>query len=321
MKPSVRARYARELSALTALIVLLIGVAVGAPSFFGASNLIDTLLSNAPVAIAAIGMLLVIVCGHIDISVASQFAIVSVASGVLAREGLPMPAVAVACIAIGALLGSINGVLVAFLHVPSIVATLATMIALREGLRMATQGEWISQLPAAFQWFGLSQAAGQVAIFAATGLLYVAFSWALRNVAAGRAVYATGSDPESTRLAGIDPQRVVLWVFIANGALVGLAAVLNSVRFNAIQSNAGTGLEMKVIAAVVVGGASITGGRGTIIGTLIGVVLLGIVGTALTFLGVSAYWEKAIQGGIVLAAVLADPARIGRRTHARVAAA
>jgi rhamnose transport system permease protein len=266
-------------------------------------------------------MLLVVICGHIDISVASQFAIVSVASGVLAREGVPMPLVAVLCVACGAILGALNGVLVAFVRVPSIVATLATMIALREALRMATQGEWISGLPSSFQWFGGSQAGGQAAIFLTATVLYVAFGWALRNVAIGRAVYAAGSDAESARLSGIDPQRVVFWVFVANGALVGLAALLNSVRFNAIQSNAGTGLEMKVIAAVVVGGAAITGGRGTVSGTLIGVVLLGIIGTALTFMAISAYWEKAIQGAIVLMAVLADPARFRRQANARVATA
>ena len=314
-------RHGREISALFALVLLLVCVAITAPSFFSPGNINDTLLATAPVAIAAIGMLLVILCGHIDISVASQFAIVSVASGVLARDGVPMPLVAIICVALGAALGAINGGLVAFLHVPSIVATLATMIALREALRMATQGEWIQGLPASFQWFGMSQAAGQVAIFGSTALLYIAFAWGLRSIAAGRAVYATGSDAESTRLAGIDPQRVVFWIFAGNGALIGLAALLNSIRFSAIQSNAGVGLEMKVIAAVVVGGASITGGRGSIAGTLIGVVLLGIIGTALTFLGISAYWEKAIQGAIVLAAVLADPARVGRGTHARAAAA
>lgn len=317
----LRTRHGREFSALIALVFLLVWVAGTARSFFSAANINDTLLANAPVAIAAIGMLLVILCGHIDISVASQFAIVSVASGVLARDGMPMPVVAVVCVLLGAGLGAINGGLVAFLHVPSIVATLATMIALREALRMETQGEWVQGMPGSFQWFGMTQAGGQVAIFAVTAALYIAFAWGLRNVAAGRAVYATGSEAESTRLAGIDPQRVVFWVFAGNGALIGVAALLNSIRFSAIQSNAGVGLEMKVIAAVVVGGASITGGRGSIGGTLIGVVLLGIIGTALTFLGISAYWEKAIQGGILLAAVLADPARLGRSTHARAAAA
>jgi rhamnose transport system permease protein len=128
----------------------------------------------------------------------------------------------------------------------------------------------------------------------------------LENVAAGRAVYATGSDADAARLAGINSARVVLFAFVLAGALTGCAALLNSVRFDQIPSNAGIGLEMKVIAAVVVGGTTVTGGKGTITGTLLGVVLLGVIGPALTFLGVSPYWERAIEGGIILAAVAID---------------
>ena len=124
-------------------------------------------------------------------------------------------------------------------------------------------------------------------------------------MAAGRAVYATGSDADAARLAGINP--LVLFSCIrAGGALTGCAAMLNSVRFDQIPSNAGIGLEMKVIAAVVVGGTTVTGGKGTITGTVLGVILLGVIGPALTFLGVSPYWERAIQGGIILAAVAID---------------
>ena len=128
----------------------------------------------------------------------------------------------------------------------------------------------------------------------------------MRNVAAARQVYATGSNRDAARLSGIQTSRVILLVFVFTGALTGLAALLNSARFNQIPSNAGLGLEMKVIAAVVVGGAAITGGRGTIIGTVLGVVLLGAIGPALTFLKVSAYWEHAIQGAIILTAVAID---------------
>jgi rhamnose transport system permease protein len=128
-------------------------------------------------------------------------------------------------------------------------------------------------------------------------------------VAAGRAIYATGSNPNAARLAGFDTAFVKLSVFGVAGALTGLAALLNSVRFNQIPSNTGLGLEMKVIAAVVVGGTAIAGGRGTVAGTVLGVVLLGALGPALTFMGVSAYWERAIQGVIILATVAVDAAR------------
>jgi len=119
-------------------------------------------------------------------------------------------------------------------------------------------------------------------------------------------------DDEAARLAAIDTRRVKLSVFTIGGALTGLAALLNSVRFNQIPSNTGLGLEMKVIASVVIGGAAITGGRGTFTGTVLGVVLLGGTGPALTFLGVSAQWERAVQGAIILAAVTIDAVRAHR---------
>ena len=117
-----------------------------------------------------------------------------------------------------------------------------------------------------------------------------------------------GSDAEAGRLAGIEPQRLIFGVFALMGALVGLAALLNAVRFNAVPSNAGIGLELKAVAAVVVGGPAITGGRGTLVGTLIGVALRGTIGGALTFLGINPFWEKAIQGAIILAALVSDVA-------------
>jgi rhamnose transport system permease protein len=134
-------------------------------------------------------------------------------------------------------------------------------------------------------------------------------------------VFAVGSNREAARLAGIDVPGVTFWVFTAAGALTGLAALLNAVRFNQIPPNTGIGLEMRVIAAVVVGGTVITGGRGTVIGTLLGVILLGAISPALVFLGVTAYWERAIQGAIILAAVAIDAVRIRRRERSPVAVA
>jgi rhamnose transport system permease protein len=145
-------------------------------------------------------------------------------------------------------------------------------------------------------------------------------AWALRNLAAGRAVYAVGSDAEAARLAGIRPRRVVFAVFVLLGALTGAAALLNAICFPYVQTNAGVGLELKVIAAVVVGGAAISGGRGTVAGTLLGVALLGSVGTALTFLGVDAHWEKALQGLIILIAVASDAFDVGKRRTLRAQA-
>jgi rhamnose transport system permease protein len=303
-------RNRREISLLIALAVLSAVLAVVAPGFFTLSNVRDMVLANMPVLIVALGMVLVILTGQIDISVGSQFAICSVVTGVLAAMGMPTPLAGVGACLLGALMGAVNGVLVAWVRIPAIVVTLATMVALRDGLRWVTQGAWVENLPAGFQWFGQSQAISEAITIGCALALTAAMSWGLRNLAAGRVVYATGSDPNAARLAGVNPSAVVFAVFVITGALTGFAAVFNAVRFHQIPSNAGIGLELKVIAAAVVGGVSISGGRGTIAGTLLGLLLLGIIGPALTFLGLSAYWERAIEGGIILAAVSMDAVRI-----------
>src|SRR5919112_372716 len=293
-------RYKRELSAALAYVALLVAVGAAAPTFFGAGNLRDLALNNAPVLLVAVGMTLVILVGEIDISVGSQFAVCSVAAGWLAKEGVPVALLLPSVLLLGALMGALNGALVGYLRLPSIIVTLAMLVAWRDALRWVTQGEWVQGLPDNFQWFGLGQTLAQWLIVGLALGVLAAFSWMLRNLGAGRAVYATGSDAEAARLAGIEPRRVVFGVFVLMGALTGLAALLNAVRFSAVPSNAGIGLELKAVAAVVVGGAAITGGRGTLVGTLIGAALLGTIGTALTFVGINPFWEKAIQGAIIL---------------------
>ncbi len=301
-------RYKRELSAALAYVALLVAVGAAAPTFFGAGNLRDLALNNAPVLLVAVGMTLVILVGEIDISVGSQFAVCSVAAGWLAKEGLPVALLLPSVLGLGALMGALNGALVGYLRLPSIIVTLAMLVAWRDALRWTTQGAWVQDLPRNFQWFGLGQGAAQWLIVGGALLVLAAFSWMLRNLGVGRAVYAVGSDAEAARLAGIEPRRVVFGVFVLMGALTGLAALLNAVRFNAVPSNAGIGLELKAVAAVVVGGTAITGGRGTLAGTLIGAALLGTIGTALTFVGINPFWEKAIQGAIILAALVSDVA-------------
>src|SRR5262249_9588046 len=165
---------------------------------------------------------------------------------------------------------------------------------------------FVRNLPPGFQWFGLGQTSGPWVVVGIAGAVYVAFAWALRYLAVGRAVYAVGSDAEAARLVGLRPRRVVLGVFLVMGLLTGLAALLNAVRFADVDPNAGTGLELQVIAAVVVGGTAVSGGRGTLFGTLAGVALLATVGPALVYLGTEPQWEKALQGLILLVAVASD---------------
>jgi rhamnose transport system permease protein len=285
---------------------LLITVGVIAPSFFSGGNLRDLALNNAPVLLISIGMTMVILVGQIDISVGSQFAVATVAAGVLAKAGVPILMLLPCLILIGAAMGAVNGLLVGSLRLPSIIVTLAMLVAWRDALRWITGGEWVQNLPVNFQWFGLGQSLGQWLIVIGSIIVLIVFTWTLRNLAAGRAIYAVGSDAEAARLAGVEPTQVTFVVFALMGALVGLAALLNAVRFSTVPSNAGLGLELKAVAAVVVGGTAITGGRGRLLGTLIGVALLGTIGTALTFVGINPFWEKAIQGAIILAALASD---------------
>ena len=319
----MRTAHTREVSVAGAIAALALVLAVAAPGYFAPGNLSDLFLSNLPVLLIALGMTLVIVTGEIDNSVGSMFAICGVAAGVLSKAGCPVWLACAAACLVGAGLGALNGGLVSYAGIPSIVVTLATMTALRDGLRWATDGAWVQDLPQAFQWLGLTQRAFPWAAAVVTVMLTAAFAWGLRHLAAGRAIYATGSNPGAARLAGLNTSAVKWLAFTVLGSLTGLAAVLNAVRFNQIPSNAGIGLEMKVIAAVVVGGASVTGGTGTVAGTVLGVILLAAIGPALTFLGVSAYWERAIQGGIILIAIAVDGLRHSayRRVGGRVARA
>jgi rhamnose transport system permease protein len=314
-------RLRNEISVALAIGALSLLMAILAPEYFSRENLRDLFLANVPVLIVALGMTLVILTGQIDISVGSVFAVCGVLTGVLAKAGLPtILAGVLGCVA-GAALGAINGYLTGGLRIPSIVVTLAAMVALRDALRWSTDGAWVQDLPPDFQWLGMPQSIYPAVVFAIAALLVIIAGWGMRHLAVGRIIYATGSNEEAARLAGIPTTLVTASVFVLTGALTGLAALLNSVRFNQIPSNAGLGLELKVIAAVVVGGTSITGGVGTIGGTVLGVTLLSAIGPALTFLGVSAYWERAIQGGIILVAVILEALRARSERHAVGAAA
>ena len=212
-------RYRWEFSIALAIVLLGIVVAFAAPGFFTAGNQRDVLMANMPVLIAALGMTLVMLTGEIDISVGSQFAICSVAAGFLAKAGLPLPAVALVVVLAGAGLGAINGALVAWARIPSIVVTLATMVALRDGLRWATEGAWVQDLPRGFQWFGLTLGWSEAVTAGIAAVLFTGTAWGLRDLAIGRAVYAVGSNENAARLAGIDAPRVTFAVFAAAGAL------------------------------------------------------------------------------------------------------
>jgi len=301
-------KYFRELTVAIALALLLLSLAIFAPHFFQAQPLISRLTSQMPALVAAVGIALVIISRQIDISIGAQFSMCAIVAGVTASAGFPLGMAILAALVTGALMGAVNGVLVAYLGLPSIVVTLATMVTWQEALRLWQQGRLLA-LPNGIQWFGLSQQVGQMVVISVALTLVVGAAWAMKNLSGGRQIYATGSDAEAARLAGIDPKRTTFRVFVLMGLLTGLAAVLNLVQSPQVQPNCGDGLDLKTIAAVVVGGVAISGGRGTMWGVLLGMLLLANVNPALTHFHQPPYWEKAIQGLVILLAVVADGLR------------
>lgn len=298
-------RHFRELSVAAALLLLLAGLAVFAPNFYEPAPLLSRLAAQAPTLVVAVGMALVIISRQIDISVGSQFGVCAVLAGTLASAGFPLPFVLLASMVAGAVMGALNGLLIAGLGLPSIVVTLATMVTWQEALRLWQQGRFVN-LPPGLQWLGLSQTTGQISLVALAVALVALFAWVMKNISTGRNVYAVGSDPEAARLAGIPPKGTTFGVFVLMGALVGLAALMNVVQSPQVDPNSGGGLELKAIAAAVVGGVAVSGGRGNLWGVLVGLLLLATINPALTYLRVEAYWEKAIQGVVILLAVVAD---------------
>ncbi len=301
-------RHFRELSVAAALGAWLLWLALFTPHFYDLHPLLSRLTAAAPKLVLACGITLVLIARQIDISIGSLFAVCSVGAGVVAAAQLPWPAALLTALGLGALGGAVNGALVAGLGLPSIVVTLATMVTLRETLRLKQQGVFIN-LPDGVQWFGLDMTAGQITVCVLALALLVLLAFGLRRLAAGRFVYAVGSDAEAARLAGLRPQLTTFWVFVVMGGLTGLAAVMNLVQSPQVDPNTGRGLELEAIAAAVVGGVAVSGGRGNVWGVLAGLLLLVCIGPGLTYAGVKPYWEKAIQGAIILLAVLADGVR------------
>jgi rhamnose transport system permease protein len=307
-------RHFRELSVALALVALLLFLAVAAPAFYQPQPLLSLVTREAPTLVVACGMALVIICRQIDISIGSQFAVCSVCAGLLAAMEWPLALVLPASVLIGATIGAINGALIASQRLPSIVVTLAMMVTLRKGLDWLRQGQFVN-LPEGVQWFGLKQSFGQWTLIAIALLLLVFMVFATKHFSAGRFIYAVGSDAEAARLAGIRPQWVTFCVFVLMGALTGLAAMMNVAQSPQVDPKSGTGLELKTIAAVVVGGTAISGGRGNLWGVFVGLLLLACISPALTHLRIEPYWEKAIQGAIILLAVVADGLRIRKQSR------
>jgi len=288
-----------------AFLLVLGGVTVVNRGFIASTNLVDILYNSSYIGVAAIGMTMIILCGHIDISVGAALGLCATVAGKMAVAGIPLWIVFVVTILTGGIIGLANGLLVAYCRIPAIVATLGMASILKGGLILATGGIWIYGLPPGF---GISRRLimGIPLPICALILLGVVFSIWLKYSAAGRQIYAVGGNAEAARLSGIPVRNVTLSVFILNGLLVGISAILYATNFTAIQSNVAPGFELTVITSAVIGGVSILGGTGTVIGALLGAILLQTIGTALVYLHIRAEWFQTVQGSLILLTILLD---------------
>lgn len=304
----------REFALAIALAALVGAVGVVRPDFLHPGNLRDIAVNASIPAVAAAGMTALIVTGQIDISIGAILAVCAVAVALLGQAGWPAPALLAVGVGCGAALGAVNGVLTAGLKIPSIVATLATMGAIRGLLVLLTRGNSIPA-PAFLSDLGLATVAGIPVLVWTAALVSVGMGLYLARTRPGRQHYAVGSNARSAALSGIAVGWVTFRSFVLLGALVGVAGFLYVCRFTPIYPTPPRGFELEVITAVVVGGTDIFGGRGTVSGTVLAALLLSTIGTALTFVSsltnLRSEIQPAVQGLLILAAVLYNS--LGRR--------
>lgn len=284
-------------------------------AFFSLANLVNVALSVAVIGILGAGMTAVILTGGIDLSVGSAVAVAGVAAALaahaVANPVLGAVAAVAAAVAVGASGGAFTGAVVARLGVPPFLVTLA-LLSIERGLAFVLSGgRSMGELPAGFDWLGQGIVLGvpvpvwiMVLVFAAAWFVLTRTTW-------GRWVYAVGGNADAAWLAGIDTTAVLIGTYVANGLLVGVAAAVLTARLGAAVPNAGLGYELDVIAAVVVGGTALTGGRGSVLRTLIGAVCIGILNNVLNLANVDPYLQRIAVGLVILAAVVGDRLRRG----------
>jgi rhamnose transport system permease protein len=300
----------RELGIIAALLVLVVYTAVNNPRFLSGQSIRDILLSTAILAVMAAGQAVVVITRNIDLSVGSVLGLsaYAVASMMSANRDLPVVLALVVGVVVGAAAGAVNGMLVRWGRVPALVVTLGTMYVLR-GVSFAWAGGdqvTADELPRHFLSFANQSVLGVPWLVLIAVVVVVGVSLVMRNYRVGRELYAMGSSPQAAELAGIKVTRNLIGAFVVSGALAGLAGVLHAARFGTIDAAAGTGQELNVVAAVVVGGVAVFGGSGSVWGAGLGALLLTVIGTALAVLDINQFWQQAIVGALIILAICAD---------------
>lgn len=298
-----RLRFSREAVLLGVLIVLMAVMSQLSPLFFTLDNMLNTSRFFVEVGLMALGMTLIIITGGIDLSVGSNLALVSVSIGFSYAAGLPLPLAIVFGLVVGMTAGLFNGLFITFLNLHPLVVTLGTF-ALFQGLAYGvTEAEAVSDFPGWFAYFGQAYF-GPVPLQLLVFILAVIVVWLiLSRTRFGRYVYALGSNEEAARFSGVPIRKVKLALYTGMGLLVALASVIYTSRVYTARGDSGLGLELDVISAVVLGGASIYGGSGTIAGTVLGVLIIAMLRNGLILAGVPSTWQLFVLGVLLLVAV------------------
>jgi rhamnose transport system permease protein len=303
------------------LLVVIVAASIKSPDFlFSSTGWRNLLITPSIMLLLAVGQMVVIVTRNVDLSVGSVLGFSAWLVGELfvAHPGVPpVLAFAIGTVA-GAGLGLVNGVLVGYGKVPALVITLGTQYIFR-GIVLTWAGSSLisaSQMPDGFLNLGTAQVLTIPILFIVAMIIVFAVGYYLHTARSGRELYAVGSDPEAAVLYGLPVRRRVIGAFILSGAMAGLAGVVIAARYGTVSSSAGTGIELQAVAAAVVGGVAIFGGSGTVWGAAIGAVLLVTINSALPIVGISEFWQQALVGALIIAAIVLDrvlAVRQGRR--------
>jgi ribose transport system permease protein len=306
-------RWLRSMAPLLVLVILSLAIGLKERSFFTPGNLANVVTRNVPLALIAVGETMVIIAGHIDLSVGSVMALSAVSAAIFMREGQPLLIAVLIAIGVGGLCGFLNGLVTTKARMPSFIVTLA-MMGLARGLALV-----ISEAQTVFPGsLGLSEAIDhkvlglQIAVWLLLGVA-LAIYVVLSKTTFGRGTYAIGSNPTAARLSGIRVDRNLVWIFTVTGVFVGLAGMVEFMQISSAQPVMGQLKELDAIAAVVIGGASLNGGQGSVGGTLIGVAIMAVLHNGSNLLGIPNEWEKVVIGPLIVLAVLYDRWLKGRR--------
>jgi len=317
--------HSRELAVGTVLVLLVLFTTFKSEGFlFSGNGWRDLLLTPSLLLLLAIGQTVVIVTRNVDLSVGSTLGLTAYLTGKLfiAQPGLPIPLVFVVGLLFGGVLGLVNGVLVAWGKVPALVITLGTLYIYR-GIFLSWAGSSrinASDLPASFNELGTRQVLTIPVLTLIGAVVLAVVGYYLYTARSGRELYAIGSDPDAAGLYGLPIRRRVLAAFMISGALAGLAGVFYTARYGTVSSGAGYGMELQAVGAAVIGGVAIFGGSGTVWGAAIGAFLLVTINRALPIIGISDFWQQAVVGALIIAAITLDRVLSAREARRLVAA-